>query len=157
MIIKVIAVSKIKEPYIIEGINEYLKRLSGLCTLKIKEVEAQKIKPTVQLDQIKAIEAQKISQLIAKDSYTVALDENGKQFSSLKLAELIDFTITNSGKTEINFIIGGANGLSSEIINKADLVWSLSKLTFPHQLVRLILLEQLYRAFKINVNEPYHK
>lgn len=157
MIIKVIAVSKIKEKYILEGIKEYTKRLSSYCSIIIKEVDAEKIKSSLTIDKIKDLEAEKIRAFISKDSFIVALDETGKQFNNLKLAEYFTNNIINSGISEINFIIGGANGLSKEIIDKSNLTLSLSKLTFPHQLARLILIEQIYRTFKILKNEPYHK
>lgn len=153
----IIAVSKIKEKYILEGIKEFKKRLSAYTKIVIKEVDAQKIKPSLTLDQIKDLEADKILNLIPEYSYIIALDEIGKQFTSVQLAEHIDNKILNAGESEVTMIIGGANGLSDKIRNKANLVLSMSKLTFPHQLARLFLIEQLYRAYKIINNEPYHK
>lgn len=157
MIITIIAVSKIKENYIQEGINEYIKRLTSYCTLRIKEVDAQKVKPSMPIEKVKDLEAQKIQQNISSDACVIALDEKGKQLSSNQFADFLKNNLINSGKSEICFIIGGANGLSSEIIKQADYTCALSKMTFPHQLARLIALEQLYRGFKINSNEPYHK
>lgn len=153
----VIAVSKIKEKYILEGIKEFQKRLSAYTKVIIKEVDAQKIKPSLTLEQIKDLEADKILNLISNNSYIIALDETGKQFTSVQLAKHIENNILNTGESDVTIIIGGANGLSDKIRTKANLSLSLSKLTFPHQLVRLFLVEQLYRAYKIINNEPYHK
>lgn len=157
LITTIIAVSRIKEKYILEGINEYIKRLTANCRISIKEVDSEKIKPSVPIKKIKDLEAAKIMQYIGIDSCIVALDENGNQFSSVEFAQFLKNNLINSGKQEVCFIIGGANGLSQKILEKADYTVSLSKLTFPHQMVRLIILEQLYRAFKIINNEPYHK
>lgn len=157
MIIKIVAVSNIKEKYIQEGIDEYLKRLNSYTTIKIKEVDAQKVKSSMPIERIKDLEADKIRQTITDKSYLIVLDEHGKQLTSEGLADYLKNSLLTSGKTQLDFVIGGANGLSESIIKQADYVWSLSKLTFPHQLVRLILLEQLYRSFRIMNNEPYHK
>ena len=157
MIITVVAVSKIREKYIQEGINEYSKRLTSYCTLRIKEVDAQKVKPSMLIDKVKELEAQKIKQNISIDACVIALDEKGKQFNSYEFADFLLNNLINSGKSEICFIIGGSNGLSSDIIKQADYTCALSKMTFPHQLARLIVLEQIYRGFRINNNEPYHK
>jgi 23S rRNA (pseudouridine1915-N3)-methyltransferase len=155
--ITIIAVAKIKEKYILKGMEEYIKRLTSYCTLQIKEVDAQKVKSSITIDKIKELEAEKLMQHVADHAYLIALDEHGKEYNSVELAQNFKNITELSGKSEICLLIGGANGLSADIIQKADLTLSLSKLTFPHQLVRLILLEQLYRAFKIIKNEPYHK
>lgn len=157
MITTIIAVSKIKEKYILDGIKEYTKRLTAYCSLKIKEVDSQKVKPSIPLEKVKELEAEKILQHVSDDSCLITLDENGKQFNSVELADFLQNKLINSGKPEICFVIGGANGLASSLIERSDYSLALSKLTFPHQLVRLILLEQLYRAFRIINNEPYHK
>lgn len=157
LIITIIAVSKIKEKYIQEGIDEYIKRLSAYCTLKIKEVEAQKVKVSMPIEKVKELEAHKIQQNISSDACVIALDERGKQFTSCQFAEFINYSLINSGKSEICFLIGGANGLSADLLKQADYSCALSKMTFPHQLARLITLEQIYRGFRINNNEPYHK
>jgi len=157
LIIKVIAVSKIKENYILKGIEEYTKRLKPYCKLKIKEVDAQKIKSSMPIEKIKDQEAEKISQYVSSETCLIALDEHGKQLNSLEFAETLKNITETTGKNEICFIIGGANGLSKGLLDKSDTVLALSKLTFPHQLARLILIEQLYRAFRIIKGEPYHK
>lgn len=157
MNISIVTVSKIKEKYILEGINEYIKRLRPYCSIKIKEVDAQKVKSSVTLEKIKELEAEKLLQQTSTNSFKVALDERGKEYSSTELANYLENCLLSSGKSELCFIVGGANGLSKGLIKESDSSIALSRLTFPHQLVRLILLEQLYRAFKIIKNEPYHK
>lgn len=118
MIITIVAVSKIKEKYIQEGIDEYSKRLTSYCTLRIKEVDAQKVKQSMPIDKIKELEAQKIQQNISSDACVIALDEKGRQFNSNQFADFLMNNLINSGKSEICFIIGGANGLASELIKK---------------------------------------
>lgn len=157
MLINIIAVARIKENYINEGIKEYLKRLSQYCSIKIKEVEAEKIKTSITIEKIQEIETEKLLKLSSENAYLIALDEKGKEFSSTELAEHIQNIPIKTGKSIIDIIIGGANGLSYDMLKKSGLILSLSKLTFTHQMIRMILLEQLYRSFKIINNEPYHK
>lgn len=156
MKISLICVGKIREDFIAQGIEEFKKRLTPYVSLEIIEVQAFQIKNLA--DELKArqTEAQKILSLIGKDDYTIALAIQGKELSSEGLAQKFS-TLSQSGINKINLIIGGATGLDETVLAKADFKLSFSKLTFPHQLMRLILLEQIYRAFKIINKEPYHK
>lgn len=159
MKISVIAVGKLKEKYLKEGIGEYSKRLTRFCELEILEVEDEQapenLTPAQEL-QVKRKEAERIQKKVKEGSSLVILDVKGEKTSSEGLAsKLQSFFI--SGKSHITFVIGGSLGLDSELLKKADFRFSMSELTFPHQLARLILLEQLYRAFKIINNETYHK
>ena len=156
MKITLICVGKIRENFIAEGINEFKKRLTPYISLEIIEVQAFQIK--TQADELKArqTEAEKILSYIGKDDYTIALAIQGKELSSEGLAQKFD-ELSKSGINKINLIIGGSTGLDTSVLSKADFKLSFSKMTFPHQLMRLILLEQVYRAFKIINKEPYHK
>lgn len=154
-----IAVGKIKEPYLRAGIAEYTKRLKPYCQLEVVELADE---PTPQNasdkeeQQIKEREGKKIIEKIPEHSYVMALDLRGKAMTSeefaAKIAEQQDF-----GTGHVTFIIGGSLGLSPEVLQKVDQKISFGKMTYPHQLMRLILHEQIYRAFKIMRNEPYHK
>lgn len=157
MKIKIIAVGKIKEEYLRDAINEYKKRLKKFCDIEILEI-AEAVAKTENDSNIKkvlSVEGKEILKSIASD-YVIALDINGKEYTTLELAKKFN-EIKVSGKSEITFIIGGSYGLDDEVKKKADFNLSFSKLTFPHQLFRVILLEQIYRIFKIENNEPYHK
>ena len=159
MRIKIICVGKIREKYLKDGIDEYAKRLSRFCTLDICELPDVKIPDKAskaQCDAIKREEGEAILKSISKDSYVISLCIEGKTLSSTELALKIS-DITLSGKSNIDFIIGGSLGLCDEVKKKSDLKISFSAFTFPHQLMRLILTEQIYRSFKINFNEEYHK
>lgn len=159
MNISIIAVGKIRERYINSGIKEYQKRLSRYCKLKIIEVpdrEAPETLSEIQLEQVKEEEGQDILKNIKQGSYVIALDINGKKMSSEEMAAHMD-RLAVMGRSNITFIIGGSNGLSTQVLEKADMRLSFSPMTFPHQLMRLILLEQIYRWFKIIKGEPYHK
>ena len=159
MNITIIAVGKIKEKYMVEGIKEYLKRLSRYCNVKIIEVEDEKAPENLskkEMDLIKDKEGGRILSKIPSNSYIVSLVIGGKKLSSEELAEKVE-TLMIDGVNDITFIIGGSLGLSDEVINKSNFKLSFSKMTFPHQLMRLILLEQVYRGFRIMRGEPYHK
>lgn len=150
--IKIICVGKIKETYFREAIDEYKKRLSKYTDIEIIEV------PDEGLTDIKTTlkkESEKISKQINQKDYIITLEIEGKELTSPELATKID-NIYNTN-SNITFIIGGSYGLSDEIKKLSNFKLSFSKLTFPHQLFRIILLEQIYRAFKINNNESYHK
>ena len=158
MKITIISVGKIKEKYLVEGIKEYSKRLSKYTKLEIIEVPDERAPENLSKKEMKIIkdkEGKKIESKI-KNSYVIALDIDGITFSSEELANKIE-DIKTYNSSHVTFIIGGSLGLSSSILNNADLKMSFSKMTFPHQLMRLILLEQIYRLFRINNNEPYHK
>lgn len=156
MNIKIIAVGKIKEAYIKDAIKEYEKRLSPYCNFSIVEVCAEQILDENLYEQYKKSEAEKILKYIKSNSFIITLEINAKMLSSEEFALKIK-EIENTGINDLIFIIGGANGLSKSISDIANFKLSFSKMTFTHQLIRLILTEQIYRAFKINSNEPYHR
>ena len=156
--INILCIGKIKEKFFKDAIEEYSKRLSKYCKLHIIELPDLKIQNTPNDSMVNEIKNKESSNLIAhipKDSYTICLDLNGKEYSSEKLASHIDdLTLKTSS---ITFIIGGSLGLNSEILNISDENICFSKLTFTHQMIRLFLLEQLFRSFKIINGESYHK
>ncbi|MFW5889360.1 MAG: 23S rRNA (pseudouridine(1915)-N(3))-methyltransferase RlmH [Bacillota bacterium] len=158
MKIKLITVGKIKEDYLKAAINEYLKRLSRYTKIEEIEINDEKAPENLSLKEMEIIkdkEGEKILKKLGKE-YIIALDIKGKQLDSIKLAyKLRDIFAYESAN--ITFIIGGSLGLSKAVLNKANLKLSFSKLTFPHQLMKVILLEQIYRSFRIINNEPYHK
>ena len=159
MKITILSVGNIKEKYFIDAIGEYTKRLSKYC--KINEVVLPDLaindNPSdKEIEIIKNKEGMKIIDSIPKDSFVITLDLKGKMLSSTDLAAKMDEIFTYNS-SEITFIIGGSLGLSKEVIDKANFSICISKMTFPHKLCKVILLEQIYRAFKINNNETYHK
>ncbi len=159
MQIDIIAVGKIKEKYINLGIAEFVKRLSSYCKLNITEIPDQPTPDNASHAEelaIKDKEGEKILSKIKDQSYVIALAIEGKMLSSEQLAKEMD-KLAISGNSHITFIIGGSLGLSDLILKKAHQKLSFSKMTFPHQLMRLILLEQIYRGFRIIRGEPYHK
>ncbi len=150
--IKIITVGQIKEPYLKEAIEDYKKRISKYTNLEIIELKDEGL---VEQDKSIKLEAEKIEKHLNEKDYIITLEIEGKEYTSLEFAEKIrTIQIENSN---ITFIIGGSYGLSDSIKNKAKMHLSFSKMTFPHQLFRVILLEQIYRSFKINNNESYHK
>lgn len=156
MNIKIIAVGKIKEKYLKDAISEYVKRLSSFCSLSVIEVPAEDILDESLAEKYKDIEADKILSYIKKDSFVITLEIGGKSLSSEEFASKIK-DISYSGINETVFIIGGANGLHKKVSDISSFKLSFSKLTFTHQMVRLLLLEQIYRSFKIINNEKYHR
>ena len=157
--IKIICVGKLKEKYLKDAIAEYAKRLGRFCNFEICELNDEKIPDNPSAAECKQViknEGDAILKHLSKDSFVVALCVEGKAMSSEDFARKIS-SVTLSGKSTIDFIIGGSLGLDDSVKNKSDLKLSFSSFTFPHQLVRLILAEQIYRAFKINNNEEYHK
>ncbi len=159
MKITLICAGKIKEKYLVDGINEYRKRLSRYCNLELIELADEKT-PDNAGEALEAIikkkEGERILKVLKEDSYCIALAIEGNMLTSEELAGKID-TLGISGVSHISFVIGGSLGLSGEVLKRADYQLSFSKMTFPHQLMRMILLEQVYRAYRINQNEPYHK
>ncbi len=149
--ITLITIGKIKEKYITEGIEDYLKRLSKYTKIELIELEDESFDKTKTLKK----EAEKILKRLNKKSYIITLEIEGKELSSIELSNLIDNSINNY--TDITFIIGGSYGLDDSIKELSNYKLSFSKMTFPHQLFRLLFLEQLYRSFKILNNEQYHK
>jgi len=157
--ISIIAVGKLKEKYLKSGIDEYLKRLTSYAKVEIIEIPDEKAPEELshsEMEQVKQKEGERLLSKLSQDTYVIALAIDGKMKSSEELAQSID-KLAVYGKSKIAFIIGGSLGLSNEVLQRADEKLSFSKMTFPHQLMRLILLEQIYRAFRINRNEPYHK
>ena len=156
---RIITVGKLKEKYLKDGIAEYLKRLQRYATVEIIEVADEQTPDSaseMEEFQIKAKEAQRIHKYIKEDTYLIALAIEGTMLTSEQLAEKIE-QLGISGKSHITMVIGGSLGLDKSILQQADLLLSFSKLTFPHQLMRLILVEQLYRSYRIMKGEPYHK
>ena len=150
--IKIICVGKIKEKYLTDAIEEYSKRISKYTNIEIIELKDEGL---VEKDKSINLEAEKIEKYIDSKDYIITLEIEGKEYTSEEFAEKIrTIQIENS---HITFIIGGSYGLSQSIKDKAKMHLSFSKMTFPHQLFRVILLEQIYRAFKIINNESYHK
>ncbi|GFN37146.1 23S rRNA (pseudouridine(1915)-N(3))-methyltransferase RlmH [Tepidimicrobium xylanilyticum] len=159
MNIRIIAVGKIKEKYLQEAIKEYSKRLSRYCNLEIIEVEDEKAPENLSIKEeelIKAKEAERIKSKIQPNSYIISLVIEGKNLSSEEFSEKVQKLMVD-GINDITYVIGGSLGLSEEVINQSDFKLSFSKMTFPHQLMRIILLEQIYRGFRIMRGEPYHK
>lgn len=155
--INVICVGKLKETYLKDAINEYAKRLSKYCKINIVEVLDEPIPSNLNdklSESIKQAEGNKILSFV-KNSYVISLDLKGKQYTSEEFSDKLEKLSLNN--SSISFIIGGSLGLSNEVINKSNELICFSKMTFPHQLIRLFLLEQIFRAFKISNNETYHR
>ena len=159
MKITIITVGKIKENYLKDAIAEYSKRLSKYCKLEIVEVADEKTPDNaseVVEEQIRSKEAERILKYVKDDAYVVTLEINGKQLTSEELADKVE-KLGVQGTSHIIFIIGGSIGLGKEVLEKSNYALSFSKMTFPHQLMRVILLEQIYRSYRIINGEPYHK
>lgn len=159
MNISIITVGKLKEKYLKQGIEEYVKRLSAYAKIDIIEIPDEKAPETLsdsEMLQVKAKEGERILAKISDDTHVIALAIEGKMKSSEELADTID-KLATYGKSKVAFVIGGSLGLSNDVMKRANDTLSFSKMTFPHQLMRLILVEQIYRAFRINRGEPYHK
>ena len=159
MKITLVTVGKIKEKYLKDAIAEYSKRLGKYCKLEIIEVADEKTPENASAteeDMIRQKEGERILKYIKEDAYVVALAIDGQMLSSEKLAEKINL-LGIQGTSHIAFIIGGSIGLSQEVLSRADYQLSFSKMTFPHQLMRVILLEQVYSSYRIITGEPYHK
>ncbi len=159
MKITILCVGKVKEKFYRDAIEEFSKRLSRYCKLEIIEVSDEKTQEQASETEIRLIkdkEGERILKNIKEDSYVICLCIDGKQLDSVALSEKVD-ALTVGGISHICFVIGGSLGLSDAVIKRGDYHLSFSKMTFPHQLMRVILLEQVYRAFRILNNEPYHK
>ncbi len=159
MNIHCIAVGKVKEKFFVQAIGEYSKRLSRYVKLKITEVADEKTPDGASEkleEQIKNTEGKRILTQIKDKDYVIALAIEGKMPDSVELSDKIQ-KLGLTGKSDITFVIGGSLGLSQEVLKRADEMLSFSKMTFPHQLMRVILLEQIYRSFRIMNGEPYHK
>lgn len=159
MKITVITVGKIKEKYLKDAIAEYTKRLNKYCKLEIVEVADEKTPDNaseVVENAIRSKEAERILKYVKDEAYVITLEINGKQLTSEELADKIE-KLGVQGTSHIIFIIGGSIGLGEEVLQKSNYALSFSKMTFPHQLMRVILLEQIYRSYRIISGEPYHK
>lgn len=159
MKITLITVGKIKEGFYREALSEYQKRLSRYCSLEIREVEDERTPDGIsdtEKEQILNKEGGRIEKLLPESAYVVTLEIEGKSLSSEAFAQKVA-DLGLRGHSHIAFVIGGSLGLHNSIKKRADLAVSFSKMTFPHQLMRVVLLEQLYRAFRIINGEPYHK
>jgi 23S rRNA (pseudouridine1915-N3)-methyltransferase len=157
--ISIVSVGKLKEKYLKLGIDEFTKRLTVYAKIELVEVPDEKAPEQLselEMVQVKQKEGEKILSKISPDTYVIALAIDGKMKSSEELADSLD-KLATYGKSKIAFIIGGSLGLSKEVLQRADENLSFSNMTFPHQMMKLILLEQVYRAFRINRGEPYHK
>lgn len=159
MKIRLLTVGKIKENYLVQGIREYEKRLSRYCKLEIIEVPDEKTpdKASDALEaQIRDTEGRRILKYIRDDDYVIALAIQGKMPDSVELSQFME-NLGIQGKSSVVFVIGGSLGLSDEVLKRSDYQLSFSRMTFPHQLMRMILLEQIYRGYRIMMHEPYHK
>jgi len=159
MKIKIICVGKLKEKYLVEGIKEYTKRISGYTDIEIIEVADERIPDKASLAEevmVKAKEGRRILDKIKQDDYMILLDVKSKELDSVAFSKHIENCMIN-GKSTIDFVIGGSLGHGEDVLARANMKMSFSPMTFPHQLMRLILVEQIYRAFKIMKNETYHK
>lgn len=157
--ISIVSVGKIKEKYLKLGIDEFSKRLSKYCKLDIIEVSDEKAPENLSEKEmviVKEKEGKSILSKIKSSQYVVVLAIDGEKLSSEKFARRIE-SLSVRGNSSLCFVIGGSLGLSDEVLSMADMKMSFSDMTFPHQMMRLILLEQIYRCFRINNNEPYHK
>jgi 23S rRNA (pseudouridine1915-N3)-methyltransferase len=156
--VRIIAIGKMRESFLAQAQAEYVKRLKPYMKLELKEIPdlpAPEGISAASADQIREREAEGIIKLLGPKDYLVTLDQGGEQFSSEELAHFLQEREMNADNVVL--VIGGSLGLSRELVGKARLRWSFSRLTFPHQLFRVMLLEQIYRACKINRGEPYHK
>ena len=157
--ITVVCVGKVRENFLTEGIREYEKRLSAYCRLQWAEVPDERIPDAAserEEEAVRSAEGERIRKKIPGNAYVIALAIDGKMRDSVGFSEHLD-GLASAGRSHLVFLIGGSLGLSREILALADEKMSFSRMTFPHQLMRLIFLEQLYRAFRISHNEPYHK
>ncbi|UFT99377.1 23S rRNA (pseudouridine(1915)-N(3))-methyltransferase RlmH [Radiobacillus kanasensis] len=159
MKISIVAVGKLKEKYLKQGIQEYVKRLGAYANIDIIEVPDEKAPENMsdaEAEEVKRKEGERILSKISTDTYIISLEIMGEMLTSEGLARKMDNLATH-GKSKIALVIGGSLGLSKEVTDRSDFALSFSKMTFPHQLMRLVLVEQVYRAFRINRGEPYHK
>ncbi len=159
MKIRILCVGKVKEKYLRDAIDEYMKRMQKFADMEILEVSDEKTEERAsetEMESVLSKEGERLMKFIGDRDFVTVLDICGVKVSSEGLAERIKNTILK-GSSTLDFVIGGSLGLSDSVKKRADFRLSFSDMTFPHQLMRVILLEQIYRAFKINNNEPYHK
>ena len=159
MKIRIIAVGKIKENYLKEGIKEYVTKISPFCDVEIVELPDQPVKDNpndADIEKVKDLEGKKVLSILKSNDYVINLDLNKKEMDSVSFSEYLIKKLEIGG-SNVTFVIGGSYGLSNELKDRANDAISLSKMTFLHQMTRLILLEQIYRAFKIYHHQTYHK
>ena len=159
MEIRIVTVGKIKEKYLNDGIAEYAKRLSRYCKLTFCQVTDEKTPDNAREnaeEMIRQKEAERLLKYIREDAYLITLEIGGKQLTSEEFSEKIE-KLGIQGTSHIIFVIGGSIGIGKAVLEKSDYALSFSKMTFPHQLMRVILLEQIYRGYRIMSGEPYHK
>lgn len=159
MKIKILTVGKLKETYLKDGIQEYKKRLGSYCQMELIEVADEKAPEKLsdaEMEQVKVKEGNKLLSKIKESEYVISLAINGKLESSESFAALLD-KVGIDGKSTITFVIGGSLGLSGEVLTRSNYSISFGKMTYPHQLMRLMLVEQVYRAYRINNGHAYHK
>jgi len=159
MKITIITVGKLKEKYLKQGVQEYLKRLSTYAKVNVVEVADERAPETMseaEMLEVKRKEGERIFKNISQETFVITLEINGRMLSSEQLAAKMD-ELATYGKSKVAFVIGGSLGLSEAVEKRSNLALSFSKMTFPHQVMRLVLLEQVYRVFRINRGEPYHK
>lgn len=157
--IRILALGKIKEPYLRQGLAEYAKRLTPLLRLHIVELPDEKLPERLapaEVEQVKELEGRRLLQAVREGEYVIVLDIKGQQLSSEQFADKLSQLALN-GQSSLAFIIGASAGLSPDVLHRANLRLSFGAFTYPHQLMRLILLEQIYRACKINRGEQYHR
>lgn len=158
--INIICVGKIKEKYFADAVAEYSKRLGAFCKFQITELSEERIRNNnpneAQINEVIAAEGKRIMQKIQAADFVAAMCIEGKMLSSEELSEKLE-AVALSGKSTVDFVIGGSYGLSDDVKRRADLKLSMSKMTFPHTMARMILCEQIYRAFEISTNGKYHK
>lgn len=160
MLIKIIGVGKIKEKFYREAIAEYQKRMSSYNKVEIVEVADEKAPETLsekEVDQVKNAEGERILGKIKDNAFLVTLEINGKALDSIKFAKLIQDEMLDGFGRDMVFVIGGSNGLGDNVLARSNYRISFGKMTYPHQLMRVILMEQIYRAYRIINREPYHK
>ena len=160
MLVKIIGVGKIKEKFYREAIAEYQKRMTAYNKVEIVEVADEKAPETLsekEIDQVKTAEGERILSKIKDDAFVVTLEINGKALDSIKFAKLIQDEMLDGFGRDMVFVIGGSNGLGANVLKRSNYRISFGKMTYPHQLMRVILMEQIYRAYRIINKEPYHK
>jgi len=159
MHIQILTVGKLKERYLVDGIAEYVKRLGPYAKLQIIEVPDEKAPENMspaEEQQVREKEGERLLAKVGTDVHVVALAIDGEMWTSEQLASSLD-KLATYGRSQVAFVIGGSLGLSSELLRRADMRLSFGRMTLPHQLMRLVLVEQIYRAMRINRGEPYHK
>jgi 23S rRNA (pseudouridine1915-N3)-methyltransferase len=156
MTIKFLCIGKLKEPFLQKAINEYLKRLGRYTTIEYREVKAEKRKKTDNDAQVRQREGERLRKATTPQDIVIALDERGRSYTSEEFSQLFAHYQQRGEVKTLTFVIGGATGCAEEFLRNAQEIVSLSRMTFPHQLCRLILIEQVYRAYTILAGEPYH-